>query len=61
MFVGGIKTQQALENNYFITSYNLFHQEAGSLPPKFLGTIFEDSVVYSSKTEVTEQFQMQEL
>lgn len=56
LFVGGIKTQQALENNYFIAYYNLFHQEVGSMPPNCPSTIFEDLVVHTSKSEVSGKF-----
>lgn len=56
LFVGGIKTQQTLENNYFIPSYNLFHQEVESMPPNCPSTIFEDLVVHTSKTEVSGKF-----
>lgn len=61
LFVGGIKTQQVLENNYFITSYNLFQQEVGSVPPNFPSPILEDLGDYSSKTEVSETFHVQEV
>lgn len=56
LFVGGIKTQGALENNYSISSYNLSHQEFGRKPPNCPSTIFEDLVVHASKTEVSGKF-----
>ena len=56
LFVGVIKTQQTLGNNYFIASYNLFHQEVGSMPPNLPSTIFEDLVAHTSKSEVSGKF-----
>ena len=56
LFVGGIKIQQALENNYFIASYNLFHQEVGNMPPSCPSTIFEGLMVHTSKSEVSGKF-----
>ena len=56
LFVGGIKTQQTLGNNYFIPSYNLFHREVGSMPPNLPSTIFEDLVAHTSKSEVSGKF-----
>lgn len=56
LFVGGIKTQGALEKSHLVTSYNVSHQGVGNRPPMFPSSILEDSAVHAGRQKSAENF-----